>query len=82
MKMKTGFLMCVLSMAAVSFSCQKQEFEEIQVLPKVDAEFAALTEAGIPTRMTLGTDLTSGWIVKKKFKLPKENGQYPGTLRA
>ena len=69
MKMKTGFLMCVLSMAAVSFSCQKQEFEEIQVLPKVDAEFAALTEAGIPTRMTLGTDLKSAWEAEDQLAM-------------
>jgi len=69
MKMKTGFLMCVLSMAAVSFSCQKQEFEEIQVLPKVDAEFAALTEAGIPTRMTLGIDLKSAWEAEDQLAM-------------
>ena len=61
MKKTSKFLVAVLSVAAVVASCQKPEFEEKVEMPKEEVQFAAVTEAGVATKMTLGTDLKPEW---------------------
>lgn len=61
MKKTSKFLVAVLSVAAVVASCQKPEFEEKVEMPKEEVQFAAVTEAGVATKMTLGTELKPEW---------------------
>lgn len=69
MKMTRTFFMAVLSVAAVVASCERPELEEKVEMPKVDVQFAAVTEAGAVTKMTLGTELKPEWQKSDKLSI-------------